>query len=315
MKRRLLAMFLTAAMALSITACGGDKGGSSIPAQSTEQSEESADLPAGEDTKAEEAEAEPEVDPMKKALENLESVTSMEAEMLMDMDLTLSANGEEESMETSTTMKMAMFEDPLKIKMEMVMDAGAQGTMEMDMYAEVAEDGTCMMYMNDGNAWTSQSVGVVDLDQYNAQNSMKNYIGEDTSIYKEEGKDTVNGASAYKYSYVMTGEEMKQTMLSSGALDSVSALGLDESQMESMLDGLGEITTYVWIDEATLYPVKYEMDMTEVMDKLMSNMIAAMGDQAAGMSMNVPKMTISMTCSNYNNVADFTIPEEAKTAE
>ena len=105
---------------------------------------------------------------------------------------------------------------------------------------------------------------------------------------------------------------MKEAMLSSGALDSVSSLGLDSSQIDGMLDGLGEITTYVWIDEATLYPVKYQMDMTEAMNQLLVNMVEALGEQAEGISMNVPKLDMSMTCSNFNNVADFSIPEEAK---
>ena len=308
MKRRLLTLFLTAALACSFTACGDDSSSASAPAGNDAQTEAGAELPAGEDAQAE---AEPEVDPMEKALENMESVSSMEAQMIMDMDLVVSAGGEEQSMETSTTMDIAMIDDPIKMKIDMVMDAGAQGTVSMNMYAETAEDGSLVMYMNDGTGWTSQAVGMADLDQYNAQSSMMGYIG-DGSGYTAEGKESVNGASAYKYSYVMTGDEMKETMLDSGALDSLSSLGMDSSQVSGMLDGLGEITTYVWIDEATLYPVKYEMDMTEVMDKLMSNMIEAMGEQAAGMSMSVPKMKISMTCSNFNGVADITVPDEAK---
>ena len=79
-----------------------------------------------------------------------------------------------------------------------------------------------------------------------------------------------------------------------------------------MLDGLGEMTEYVWIDEATLYPVKYEVDMTDIMDALMVNLVEAMGEQAQGMSINIPKMKMTMECSNFNNATDFTIPEEAK---
>ena len=54
------------------------------------------------------------------------------------------------------------------------------------------------------------------------------------------------------------------------------------------------------------------MDMTEAMNQLLVNMVEALGEQAEGISMNVPKLDMSMTCSNFNNVADFSIPEEAK---
>ena len=52
--------------------------------------------------------------------------------------------------------------------------------------------------------------------------------------------------------------------------------------------------------------------MTQIMDALMSSMITSLGEQAKGLEMGVSKMKISMTCSNFNNAADFTIPEEAK---
>lgn len=304
MKRKFLALFLTAALALSFTACGNDSSSASSTSAESSSRDEGAELPATE------AEAKkPDVDPMEAALENMESVTSMEMDMVMDMDMKVSANGEEQSIESTTEMDMSCFTDPLKIKMEMTVSAAGE-SVDMSIYAE-EENGTYMMYMYDGSSWQSQPVGAADLAEYDARGTMISSIG-DGSVYKAEGTEKLNGANAYKYSYVMTGDEMKEAMLSSGALDSLSQLGLDSSQVSGMMDGLGEITTYVWIDEATLYPVKYEMDMTDVMDALMVNMIEAMGEQAAGLTMNVTKLEISMTCSNFNNVADFSVPAEAK---
>ena len=84
------------------------------------------------------------------------------------------------------------------------------------------------------------------------------------------------------------------------------------NQLETNWGDIGELTEYVWIDKASLYPVKYEVDMTRIMDALVSSMIASLGEQAEGLEMSVSKMKVSMTCSNFNNAADFTIPEEAK---
>lgn len=308
MKRRFLALFLTAALACSIAACGKDGG--SEPVGDSPQTEESAELTAEEESAEPAVEEEPEVDPMTAALENMNSVTSMETKMVMDMNIVVSADGQEQSMESTTVMDMALFSDPMKIKMEMTMEAEGENV-EMSIYGEAEEDGTYMMYVYDGMNWQSQPAGVEDLAAFSARDSMASSIG-DGSLYKAEGTEQIDGANAYKYSYVMTGDEMKEAMLSYGALDSFMELGIDSSQLYSMLDGLGEIITYVWIDEATLYPVKYEMDMTEVMDALMVNLFEEMGELAAGKSMNVPKMEITMTCSNFNNVADFSVPDEAK---
>lgn len=303
MKRKLLALFLTAALALSITACGGSAE-NVPPAKDISSTEESAEAPAQE-----EAQEEEQVDPMEAALENMDAVDSMETRMIMNMDMTIGANGEEQSMESVTTMDMAWFNEPLKIRMEMTVEAEGEST-DMSVYA-VEEDGVFMMYANDGSGWQSQEVGRADLEEFDARESMVSSIG-DGSIYKAEGEEQMDGVKAYKYSYVLTEEETKESMLSSGALDSVTSLGLDESQMESLLDGLGDITTYVWIDAETLYPIKYEMDMTEVSNVLMGRIAEIMSEQLEGVTMSVSKMEIIMTCSNFNNVADFSVPDEAK---
>lgn len=312
MKRKCLVLILSTMLALSSTACGGN-GADVSTSIKTDASASKTDASASVKTDTStETEAQSDADPIDAAMKNMESVTSMEAQMLMDMDMSVSANGQEQTLETSTVMDMVCFSDPLKLKVEMTMDMGVQqGSLDMKIYAEPAEDGTYVVYMYDGQNWSSDEMAAADLGDYDARSSMVNYIG-DGSLYTQEGTEEINGANAYKYSYVLTEEEMKEAILSSGALDSVSSLGLDASQIDGMLDGLGEVVTYVWIDEASLYPVKYEMDMTEVMDNLMVNMVETLGDQAEGISIHFPKMKVVMTCSNFNNATDFTIPDEAK---
>ena len=89
---------------------------------------------------------------------------------------------------------------------------------------------------------------------------------------------------------------------------------MDVAQMKDMLSGLGDIAVTMWIDEESLYPVRYDMDMTAIMDGLMGKILETAGGEEAGLTMSIPKMTISMTCSNFNSATDFTIPEEAKNA-
>ena len=300
-RNKILALMLAAALAMSMTACGGKDTGSENTASETEAEAE--------------APAEEEIDPFAAAQENMAEVSNLDATMLMEMDMEMGADGQTQTMESDTTMEMTTFTDPLRLKMEMTMDmnAGDAGNMtqNMSIYAETAEDGTCTMYMYDGNSWQAQEVEASDVAEYNASNDMAAYLNDDYG-FEAAGTDQVDGANAYKYSGKITGDDMKEVLLSSGALDQFSSLGIDSSQLEGMMDGLGEISIDLWIDEATLYPVKYEMDMTAVMDALMSNMIEAMGDQAAGLTMSIPKMTISMTCYNYNAATEFEIPAEAK---
>ncbi len=304
--KRFVGAILAVMMTASLVSCGKEADNNNTQAVGNTVTRQEENTTA----KQEETTTE-KVDALEAAKKNMENITSMETKMVMDMDMKISAEGQEQAVASVTTMDMVCFSDPFKIKMDMTMDMGELGSVTQTIYGDVAEDGTAALYLNDGTGWQTQTVAVGDMDQYDARSNILSVI-EDGVTYTMEGTEQVDGANAVKYSHVMQGDEMKESLLSSGALDSVASLGLDASQMEGMLDGLGEMTEYIWIDEATLYPVKYEVDMTEIMDKLMANVVEALGDQAQGMSINIPKMKMSMTCSNYNSAADFTIPEEAK---
>lgn len=298
MKKKILAFIMTAVLAASLTACADEAADSKTSGGAAQSAEETAEA---------------EVDPYEAALENMNAVTSMDAQMVMEMDMTVEANGEEQSMETITTMDMVCFNDPVRMKLDMTMDMGEIGSVTQSVYAEAAEDGTYTMYLYDGENWTVQNVESAAVEQYDARGSM--LANMDSSYhYVAAGSEQVDGANAYKYTGAITGDAMNDAILSSGALDSFSSLGIDESQLESMMTDLGEIPVTMWIDEATLYPVKYEMDMTAAMDKLVANMLEAMGDQAGGLSMSIPKMNMTMTCSKFNAATAFEIPEEAKAA-
>lgn len=52
--------------------------------------------------------------------------------------------------------------------------------------------------------------------------------------------------------------------------------------------------------------------MTAVMDGLMKNVLDGLGSEAGDMTLSVSEMTITMTCSNFNNATEFSIPNEAK---
>lgn len=298
MKKKILAFMMTVVLAMSLAACGDDAAGSGTPNDAAGSAEETVEA---------------EVDPYEAALENMKAVTSMDAQMVMEMDMTVGADGEEQSMETVTTMDMVCFNDPVRMKLDMTMDMGEIGSVTQNVYAEAAEDGTYTMYLYDGESWTVQNVENAAVEQYDARGNM--LANMDSSYhYVAAGTEQADGANAYKYTGKITGDDLNETMISSGALDSFSSLGIDESQLESMMTDLGEIPVTMWIDEATLYPVKYEMDMTAAMDKLMANMLEAMGDQASGLTISIPKLKVTMTCSDFNAATAFEIPEEARAA-
>lgn len=303
-RNKWLALLLTAAMAVSVAACGNSSASGGAAQNTTAETEE---------TEAEEEV--PKIDPLAAARENVAGVTSMDAKMTMEMDMETGIGEVTQTMESNTVMEMSSFTDPMKMKAEMTMDVnmGEDGNaaQTMEIYAEETEDGAYMMYLCVEDEWVSQEVAIEDIARYDAGSDMEAYLDE-AYQYEAQGMDQVDGASAYQYSGVIVGDDMKEVLLSSGALDQLSQMGIDSTQWDGMLDNLGEISIDMWIDEATLYPVKYEIDVTEVMGTLMSRLTEAMAEPTGGVTMNVTKMTMSMTCFNYNAATEFEIPQEAK---
>ena len=283
MRNKFLALFLAVSMSFTASACGS--------ADSNKQSEGKPDT---ENTAADkDEEKESDVDVYAAAVEKMKDISSLNGKMLVEMDMKIEANGESQSMSTTTAMDMSCTYNPTRLKADATIDAGDGNQLKTTVYAEAAEDGTFTMYTNNGSAWQSQSIDAADIAQYDAAS---------------------NGKNARKYTGVITGDDMRKTMMSTGALNSLSNLGMDESQVETMIKDLGELPITLWIDETEMYPIKYEMDMTSMMNSLMSGIIESMGDEAAGLTFEYTKVKMEMTCSDFNAVDEITIPEEAKTA-
>lgn len=302
-KNKFLALLLAATLSFSVTACGSaDSGTADGEKQTTEDSKEGGDESS-------------DVDVLAAAQEKMKTdkISSLNGKMVMDMEMTINANGESQSMQSVNTIDMSCLYDPVRIKLNMTVDAGESGTSDMSMYIDADENGTYTMYMNDGTSWQSQTVEVGQIEQYDASSNMSEYM-QDSYDYQDAGSEQVDGKNARKYTGTIKGDDLKDTMMSTGALDSLSSLGMDTSQVETMFSDLGDLPITLWIDEESLVPIKYEMDMAPLMNKLMANMIEAMGEEAEGVSMEFGKMFVTMTCSDYNAVEEFEIPEEAKAA-
>ena len=236
------------------------------------------------------------------ATEKVNAAESMEATMVMEMDM--SAMGQ--SVQTDTTMDMVCFNDPMKMKADMTMDMGALGSVSMSIFAQ-ADGDTYNMYLYDGNTWTSQTAAVNALEQYDAQQSVNLYL-DSGAEYISVGTEEINGVTTDKYTGVIRGDAMEEVLKASGATTNLeSSLGgmVDVSELYS---GLGDMPITVWIDPESGYPVRYFMDMTDVMQSMMSK---AMSGIEGGDTLTIDKVEVTMDCSNYNNATDFEIPAEA----
>ena len=250
-------------------------------------------------------------DAIKTAQEKLADITSMSYDMTMNMEM--SAEGQ--SMKMSTTATVDQIVDPLQMKMDMIMDMGELGATQALAYI-VSENDQYVEYIGmdfgDGNMeWQKMELGNLEdqIAQYDGKASSDLYLSS-AENFKEKGKETINGSEATRYDGVIPEGDINKVMEASGALSQFSALGINEEDLEAMVKDLGKMAISIWIDNESSYPVKYEIDMTDIMQSLMSNMMKTMGGEE--MELTIDKMFLSMTLSNFNGVEKIEIPEEAK---
>ena len=242
------------------------------------------------------------------AMEKMAGVKSMDA--VMEMELEMAVAGE--SMTVRTAMNMTTFLDPLKLRAEVTLDMGELGSMETAVYAQ-SEGDHCTMYLYDGSTWVAQTVALEDLTQYNAQSSMDLYMSGVVN-FAEAGTEELEGGTADKYTGVIPNESLKAVLEESGALDSLDAmLGGTVDGLTDIYAELGELPVTVWLDQASGYPVRFYMDMSGVMEKVSEKLAAELID-VLGDSLEIPKMTITMTYANLDAATDFDIPAEALNA-
>ena len=240
-----------------------------------------------------------------------ENVTSMDARVIVDMDMTLAG----QNVKSVTDMRMTSFVEPFKTRMEMNIDMGDLGTESSQVYIEITEDNKGMIYMYDGTSWTSQeepALGVL-MEQYDARSSVGAYV-EGLSDLAEAGREQINGRETVKLTGAVKGEELKQSILETGSLESLQGL-FDQEQISSLFDGLENENSYVelWVDAETNEMVKYTQDMTGVMNKLYENISALLPEmEGYEMEMSVGKMVVTIEDLVFDNVEDFEIPAEAK---
>lgn len=271
--KRIAAFALSAALALSLAACGSG----------TEKS--TGDIAT--------------------ALEKINAVKSLEATMVMEMDMSLMG----QSMETETAMNMVCFNDPMKLKADMTMDMGELGSFTMNMYAAMDGD-NYTVYMNDGSAWTSETVDMSYLQQYDAQESMNLYL-ESGDDYTLDGTEEINGSTANKFTGVIRGDALEEVLAASGATSRLES-SVGDLDLSELYSDLGDMPITVWVDQESGYPVRYAMDMTELMQGIMEKSMAAAGgeEDISGM-ITMDKMSLVMDCFNFDNATDFEIPAEA----
>lgn len=161
------------------------------------------------------------------------------------------------------------------------------------------------------NQWLDLSgtmpISFEDLIKMNEDNmNVMNELNRKYFFYRDLGTEQMNGVNHYKlaFSGKITSLEEIMGMMSSALGDQSEGL---LSSLEAMPNMEMAMNGYIWIDEKTMLPsrqtAQYEIKFGESKDPAMI------------MPFDSIAYELDYNFSNFNNVADIALPEEAKNAE
>lgn len=226
---------------------------------------------------------------MKIVAENQKNVKSVRADG--EMTVALSVMGLGFDIEIDYDIESAS--DPDALHMEMGLDMGAFGGYETEVYTVEDGDGYTT-YVNSDGVWTKQAADKTEVEQ----NFTTILAVDDRGSYTEVGEEELNGVKTIHYTGTIDADGVVKALQSIGALGS---LGIDGS--DTPLDGIEDLSVDIWVSEESVLPVRYTMNLTNLMSVLLSG-----ASEEIGTEMDVKEAILSFDLSDYDNVT-VTVPQ------
>lgn len=248
---------------------------------------------------------------IKIVLENLLNIKSVSYEVNVDSELTIA--GKTMATNTKTTADMTL--DPMNMRLQTAVNMSNYGTTNLQMYAVQEEGGMSLYTSADGENWMKQeNISTDQIAQYNMMDAVSIYLSAVANL-QETGHEQIGDFDTVRYTGTLSSETFSEVLKVSGMLEQLENLGIDAETSAGFYEELGELPITLWIHPVTFLPVKYEMDLTDLIGNLYHKVLGSAADPIAdtiGMSIGNAKM--SCTFLGFNSVEEISVPDEAKNA-
>lgn len=245
---------------------------------------------------------------MTRAVSEMQDVESLHMDMVMGIDMSLSADGQTLEMPISMDMSMDTINEPLTARATMNMNV-MQQPVSVEYYVERSGE-SYMMYANmDGGGWEAAAVDETELGQFSAVEGVEFYL-QCASAFEKVGEEEVRGATASRYDGEIPADMLSEAIERSGAYDMFESLGVSGESTDGLTSGMG---LSIYLDNETGLPVRYVIDMTDLMREMMDTTLSAVGAGDA-MSWEVGEASVSVTLSDFNGIDAIEIPDYARGA-
>lgn len=256
---------------------------------------------------------------MAKSAANMGQLESMRLDVDFALDMELAVMGQSMDVDAAIKAGIDLNTEPFAMKMDM--DVEAMGIGQQAQVYIVDEAGERVAYASDdgGKTWERGTVEVdVDVNGMSVKDSLA-LLSKWADSFEKAGEEKINGSAATKYSGLIDAESLVQLMDASGADDAMeSSLGLE-------LDGddvaaLKDVPVSIWIDNKSSMVVRMDMDVTELMQSLLSEAIDEVIDDVladsglAGLPLDIKlgAATASVNLSEFDEVGRIELPAGVK---
>lgn len=256
---------------------------------------------------------------MAKSAANMGQLKSMHMDVDFALDMELAVMGQSMDVDAAIKAGIDLNTEPFAMKMDM--DVEAMGISQQAQIYIVDEAGERMAYASDdgGKTWERGTVEVdVDVNGMSVKDSLA-LLSKWADSFEKAGEEKINGSATTKYSGQIDAASLVQLIDASGADDALeSSLGLELDSDDAA--ALKDVPVSIWIDNKSSMVVRVDVDVTELMQSLLSEAIDEVMDDVledsglAGLPLDIKlgAATASVNLSEFDEVGKIELPAGVK---
>ena len=249
----------------------------------------------------------------------MEKIKSFHMDMELELGVALTMMGQESAVEMTVEESMDVQREPLTIAAQILTDVGEERELAQS-YLLPGENGVgYVLYVSadGGETWDRQRLSTSELSEHTGYSGTLDQIAmlaKAARSFNEVGTETVNGAPATRYDGELQGSFVTEALENSGLMSSLGEQFGVELDAES-LEISGGIPCSVWVDDASGRVVRYEMDMAEAISSVWGTIMEQLSQDEAfsaltamGLSLSISKAHVSATLSRFDEIGEIVLP-------
>ena len=253
------------------------------------------------------------------AMEKLENCTSCISLQTTERAVTVTESGITYTYSETNEKELTLISSPvfkMRIKNRSHTVYNGQETNENTVSYIVPENGGYCEYLSDGSTWysvyTEDEIALFDVQVAD----LASMFMLDGLSFRKAKTETLSSGNAVRYDASLTGTDLVSFLYNSGYLDSITSMSENQQTkiLENLVNDLDSVTVSVWVDEATGYPVRFAMDVTDILAEMDESISKTLGGKDADAQWTMTKSAMCMELWSFNAVDDLVPPPESANA-